>query len=295
MAEIHKLYRRHDRLLQHKQAVFDHLVGRWRDLFNISHDVLLYDLTSTYFEADPPFFSGLRRTNTAETSSRDLHRRPILAGAKLPQHREEVQSIVAPERDEDGVDVVMLGLSLPFRVIRGRRQQLVAKFHQFGAERNGAAVYIVKIFGTQAPGEYSAFVVSLKDLGGYIFALKEGIPRSGNHHDNPTRKSRGRYHEIAAVAYQVSRSEDGERRREGRRADRERGAVPRASSPAFLIFFCNAFSADENIGSDNHCDDAEQGFEANVFNGEYRSATQECCSAQLFAQYRDRHRRRGNQ
>src|SRR5262245_22120442 len=55
LAEIHKLYRCHDRLLGHKQAVFDHLVGRWRDLFNISYDVLLYDLTSTYFESDPPF------------------------------------------------------------------------------------------------------------------------------------------------------------------------------------------------------------------------------------------------
>jgi hypothetical protein len=43
LAEIHKLYRCHDRLLVHKQAVFDHLVGRWRDLFNISYDVLLYD------------------------------------------------------------------------------------------------------------------------------------------------------------------------------------------------------------------------------------------------------------
>jgi hypothetical protein len=53
LAEIHKLYCCHDRLLAHKQAVFDHLVGRWRDLFNISYDVLLYDLTSTYFEADP--------------------------------------------------------------------------------------------------------------------------------------------------------------------------------------------------------------------------------------------------
>ena len=51
LAEIHKLYRRHDRLLEHKQALFDHLVGRWRDLFNISFDVLLYDLTSTYFGA----------------------------------------------------------------------------------------------------------------------------------------------------------------------------------------------------------------------------------------------------
>ena len=54
LAEIHKLYRCHDRLLEHKQALFDHLVGRWRDLFNVSFDVLLYDLTSTYFESDPP-------------------------------------------------------------------------------------------------------------------------------------------------------------------------------------------------------------------------------------------------
>jgi hypothetical protein len=51
----------HDRLLTHKQAAFDHLVGRWRDLFNISYDVLLYDLTSIYFEADPPFPEGDKR------------------------------------------------------------------------------------------------------------------------------------------------------------------------------------------------------------------------------------------
>jgi transposase len=61
LAEIHKLYRCHDRLLEHKQALFDHLVGRWRDLFNISFDVLLYDLTSTYFEADPPFAESDKR------------------------------------------------------------------------------------------------------------------------------------------------------------------------------------------------------------------------------------------
>src|SRR5271165_5142493 len=61
LAEIHKLYRCHDRLLAYKQAVFDHLAARWRDLFNISYDVLLYDLTSTYFEADPPFPEGDKR------------------------------------------------------------------------------------------------------------------------------------------------------------------------------------------------------------------------------------------
>ena len=50
LADIHTLYACHDRLLEHKEALFDHLVGRWRDLFNVSFDVLLYDLTSTYFE-----------------------------------------------------------------------------------------------------------------------------------------------------------------------------------------------------------------------------------------------------
>jgi hypothetical protein len=61
LAESHKLYLCHDLLLAHKQAVFDHLTERWRDLFNVSFDVLLYDLTSTYFEADPPFGQGDRR------------------------------------------------------------------------------------------------------------------------------------------------------------------------------------------------------------------------------------------
>jgi hypothetical protein len=54
LAESHKLYACHDLLLEHKPALFDHLVGRWRDLFNASFEVLLYDLTSTYFESDPP-------------------------------------------------------------------------------------------------------------------------------------------------------------------------------------------------------------------------------------------------
>jgi Transposase DDE domain len=54
VADSHTLYACHDRLLQHKEALFSHLIGRWRDLFNVSFDVLLYDLTSTYFESDAP-------------------------------------------------------------------------------------------------------------------------------------------------------------------------------------------------------------------------------------------------
>src|SRR3989441_2745143 len=61
LADSHKLYECHDRLVPHKQALFDHLVDRWRDLFNATFDVLLYDLTSTYFESDPPFAEGDKR------------------------------------------------------------------------------------------------------------------------------------------------------------------------------------------------------------------------------------------
>ena len=48
------LYRCLDKLLAHKEALFSHLRGRWQDLFGASFEVLLYDLTSTYFESPPP-------------------------------------------------------------------------------------------------------------------------------------------------------------------------------------------------------------------------------------------------
>ena len=59
--DTHALYQCHDLLLEHKAALFDHLVSRWRDLFNVSFDVLLYDLTSTYFESDPPLSESDKR------------------------------------------------------------------------------------------------------------------------------------------------------------------------------------------------------------------------------------------
>jgi hypothetical protein len=55
LAESHKLYDCHDLLLKHKQELFTHLAARWKDLFNAKFEVLLYDLTSTYFESDPAF------------------------------------------------------------------------------------------------------------------------------------------------------------------------------------------------------------------------------------------------
>src|SRR6202166_1538881 len=48
------LYRCLDKLLPHKAALFSHLQARWQDLFAATFEVLLYDLTSTYFESPPP-------------------------------------------------------------------------------------------------------------------------------------------------------------------------------------------------------------------------------------------------
>ncbi|PYU74593.1 MAG: IS1634 family transposase [Acidobacteria bacterium] len=46
------LYRCLDRLLEHKQELFQWLRQKWADLFQAEFEVLLYDLTSTYFEGE---------------------------------------------------------------------------------------------------------------------------------------------------------------------------------------------------------------------------------------------------
>jgi transposase len=53
-AQDDTLYRAHDRVLPHREALFAHLRQRWADLFHVRYEVLLYDLTSTYFECDVP-------------------------------------------------------------------------------------------------------------------------------------------------------------------------------------------------------------------------------------------------
>lgn len=54
LVEKNALYRCLDKVLEHKSAFFSHLRQRWQDLFGAKFEVLLYDLTSTYFESDPP-------------------------------------------------------------------------------------------------------------------------------------------------------------------------------------------------------------------------------------------------
>ena len=52
---LDKLEHRRGQTVVHKEAFFSFLHERWTRLFDARFDVLLYDLTSTYFESDPPF------------------------------------------------------------------------------------------------------------------------------------------------------------------------------------------------------------------------------------------------
>jgi transposase len=52
LAEKNTLYRCLDKLVEHKDELFKFLVRRWGELFGAKFDVLLYDLSSTYFETD---------------------------------------------------------------------------------------------------------------------------------------------------------------------------------------------------------------------------------------------------
>jgi transposase len=61
LAAKDNLYRCLDLLLKHREELFKYLRERWQDQFAAKFDVLLYDLTSTYFESDPPFPAGDKR------------------------------------------------------------------------------------------------------------------------------------------------------------------------------------------------------------------------------------------
>lgn len=61
VAEKDRLYRALDRMVAHKEALETHLAQRWKDLFGASFEVLLYDLTSTYFEGEAAEVSRAQR------------------------------------------------------------------------------------------------------------------------------------------------------------------------------------------------------------------------------------------
>ncbi len=83
--DSHALYACHALLLEHKAALFDHLVCRWRELFDVSFDVLLYDLTSTYFEIDPPLSEEDKRQHGYSRDHRPDCVQVVIALVVTPQ------------------------------------------------------------------------------------------------------------------------------------------------------------------------------------------------------------------
>ena len=85
----HTLYRCLDRLLVHKRAFFSFLRERWE--IDARFDVLLYDLTSTYFESDPTF-EGKRRFGYSRDTDRaggDAAGLPAGLRGDAGQHRDK--------------------------------------------------------------------------------------------------------------------------------------------------------------------------------------------------------------
>ena len=136
LVEKNSLYRCLDKVLKHKEQLFGRLRQRWQDLFGARFEVLLYDLTSTYFESDPVFeetdkrqfgYSRDKRSDCVQTlvfvgsvqQASQLARRmratgvraEYVAGKRLDSERNE--SILARYQSDTGdVDVLMCCLKL---------------------------------------------------------------------------------------------------------------------------------------------------------------------------------------
>jgi transposase len=112
-----KLYRCLDKLVEHKAELFSFLQQRWKALFHTEFDVLLYDLTSTYFESDPPD-SGKRRFGYSRDKRPDC-----------------VQVVIALVITPDGFPLayeVMPGNTSDKTTLRGFLQRIEAQYGKTG-------------------------------------------------------------------------------------------------------------------------------------------------------------------
>jgi len=111
------LYRCLDKLLAHKADLFSCLQQRWQALFDARFDVLLYDLTSTYFECDPPE-AGQRRFGHSRDRRSDC-----------------VQVVIALIVTPDGYPLayeVMPGNTADKTTLRGFIQRIEAQYGKVG-------------------------------------------------------------------------------------------------------------------------------------------------------------------
>lgn len=116
------LYRCHDKLLDHKKDLFTHLRERWTGLFNATFDILLYDLTSSYFEVD---------ANGPVAQSSDLK----AFGYSRDKRPDCLQIVIALIVTPDGLPIayeVMRGNTSDKTTLRDLLEKITA---QYGKER----------------------------------------------------------------------------------------------------------------------------------------------------------------
>jgi transposase len=85
LAEKNTLYRCLDKLVEHKDDLFKFLVKRWGELFDAKFDVLLYDLTSTYFETDTERSAADKRQYGYSRDKRGDCRQVVIALIVTPE------------------------------------------------------------------------------------------------------------------------------------------------------------------------------------------------------------------
>jgi transposase len=85
LAQKDTLYRCLDKLVGHKDELFTFLHARWGELFEARFDVLLYDLTSTYFESDTLREEGDKRQYGYSRDKRFDCRQVVIALIVTPQ------------------------------------------------------------------------------------------------------------------------------------------------------------------------------------------------------------------
>jgi transposase len=102
LAEKNTLYRCLDRLVEHKDALFKFLKRRWGELFGASFDVLLYDLTSTYFESDTPRGAEDLRQYGYSRDKRGDCRQVVIALIVTPEGFPLSYEVLAGNRNDNG-------------------------------------------------------------------------------------------------------------------------------------------------------------------------------------------------
>lgn len=102
LAEKNTLYRCLDRLVEHKDALFQFLKQRWGELFGARFDVLLYDLTSTYFESDTPRGAEDLRQYGYSRDKRGDCRQVVIALIVTPEGFPLSYEVLAGNRTDNG-------------------------------------------------------------------------------------------------------------------------------------------------------------------------------------------------